>query len=169
MKFEIAFVSLSGNTEDLAHGIADNLPHDKTFVTDLSHEDITGKADVYLIGFGVNKGTVPLKIMEVLDELHGKTILFFITAGMEPTHEYRDAVERQILPFMPDDCDYKGMFMCHGKFPEQVLQAANNKLYEEPDNRFAKRILQEAELSNGHPNQTDYENASRFVREQLGL
>lgn len=74
----------------------------------ITYEDITGKADAYLIGLGVNNGTVPWKVMEVLDELHGKTILFFITSGMKPTREYSDAIERKLLPFLPDDSDYKG-------------------------------------------------------------
>ena len=167
MKIEIAFVSLSGNTENLAHGIADNLPHDKTFVTDLTHEDITGKADAYLIGFGVNKGTVPLKIMDVLDELHGKKIMFFVTCGMEPVREYRDAVEKKLLPFLPDDCEYLGLFMCQGEFPNNVLSAARNKLSEEPDNKYAQRILDDAELSAGHPNEMDFENAHNFIKERL--
>ena len=122
MKYEIAYISISGNTERLAHGIADRLPQRKTIVTDLTTEEIMKKANVYLIGFGINKGAVPLKIMEVLEELHGKTILFFVTGGMEPLNEYRDAVERKIEPFLPDDCDYRGLFLCQGQFPDTVLE-----------------------------------------------
>ena len=36
MKYEVAYISASGNTEKLAHGIADMLPEKDTFVTDLS-------------------------------------------------------------------------------------------------------------------------------------
>ena len=38
MKYEIAYVSLSGNTEKVAHGIADRFPVKDTIVTDLTHE-----------------------------------------------------------------------------------------------------------------------------------
>ena len=84
MKYEVVYISQSGNTEKLAHGIADSLPHRDTFVTDLSCEEITGKADVYLVGFGMKKEAIPLKIMDVLETLEGKTILFFVTASIKP-------------------------------------------------------------------------------------
>lgn len=168
MKYEIAYISQSGNSEKLAHGIADGLPQDSTFVTDLSCEKVTGKADIYLIVFGINRGMVPLKVMELLEELHGKILLFFITSGMEPVQEYRDAMERKLLPFIPDDCDYRGLFMCPGRFPEHVLRAAQEKLAVEPEYAAAKNVLSDAELSADHPNQTDIENAGRFIREHLG-
>ena len=88
MKYEVVYISQSGNTEKLAHGIADSLPHRDTFVTDLSCEEITGKAEVYLVGFGMKKEAIPLKVMEVLEELEGKTILLFVTASINP---YRGA------------------------------------------------------------------------------
>lgn len=163
MKYEIAYVSLSGNTEKLAHGIADKFPVSETILTDLSCEELSLTADIYLLGFGVNKGTVPLKIMEALDELHNKTIMFFVTAGMEPELSYRDSVENKITPFLPDDCNYLGMFMCQGKFPDEVLRAARLKLEEEPDNKYAKRIILDDELSNVHPNEKDFENAYNFI------
>ena len=46
MKYEIAYLSTSGNTEKLAHGIADYLPVSETFVTDLRVEDVTGQAEI---------------------------------------------------------------------------------------------------------------------------
>lgn len=167
MKFEIAYISQSGNTEKLAHGIADRFPPNRTFVTDLSYEKITGKADVYLIGFGVNKGTVPLKIMETLDELCGKTILFFITCGFEPTREYLESIERKVAVFLPDDCDYRGLFMCQGEFPNDVLQMAKAKLLNEPNNKVAKKVVDDAELSAGHPHSVDFENAYNFICKRL--
>ena len=121
------------------------------------------KADVYLLGFGVNKGIIPLKIIEALEELHGKKIMFFITCGMEPEKQYRDMIESKITPFFPENCDYRGMFMCQGKFPDEVLRAARLKLEEEPDNKYAKRIILDDELSNVHPNEKDFENAYNFI------
>ena len=65
MKYEIAYISGSGNNEKLAHGIADSLPQTDTIVTDLSCEEITKQADVYLIGFGMKREAIPLKIMAI--------------------------------------------------------------------------------------------------------
>jgi hypothetical protein len=167
MQVEIAYVSLSGNTEKLAHELADKFPPEDTFVTDLSHEMITGTADTYLFGFGVNKGAVPLSIMDALDELHEKKIMFFVTCGMEPTEEYKETVEKRLLPFIPDDCIYCGLFMCRGKFPENVIRAVQNKLEEEPDNSYARRVLADAEGSSEHPSASDCEQAYSFISERL--
>jgi len=98
MKYEIAYISQSGNTEKLAHGIADSLPHRDTFVTDLSCEEITGKADVYLVGFGLKKEAIPLKIMDVLEELEGKTILFFVR---HPSNRQRLMSKRWNVSWIP--------------------------------------------------------------------
>lgn len=151
MKYEIAYVSLSGNTEKLYHGIADSLPTQETLVTDIYHKEITKESDVHLIGFDVNKGTVSPKMMEVLDELHDKIVMFLVTCGMEPIREYRDTVEKKLLSFLPDDCEYLGMFMCQGKLPDTVLQASRNRLSEYPVNKSVRRILKESKPSHSHP------------------
>ena len=58
LNYEIAYYSLSGNTEKLAYGIAKRLPENQAFLTNLQEEEVTLAADVYLVGFGINNGTV---------------------------------------------------------------------------------------------------------------
>jgi flavodoxin len=167
MHYEIAYVSQSGNTENLAYGIADALGDSETVLTDLSQEQVTGKADVYLIGYGINKGAVPLTVMDALDELHEKEIIFLVTCGIEPTDEYKSSVEKKIVPFISDDCDYKGLFMCYGEWDEKILNAAKAKLAEEPDNPSMKKVVEEAKKAASHPTEDDYANAAKFIAEKL--
>lgn len=164
MRYEIAYVSQSGNTEKLAYGIFDKLSDKTTMITDLSHEDITGKAEIYLLGFGVNKGTVPLSVMDALDELHGKKIIFFLTSGVEPTESYRKTIEKKLLPFIPDDCEYKGLFMCYGKWSENILRKVQEALDEEPGNQTAMKVLEESKKATSHPNEADFSEAVKFIR-----
>ncbi len=77
MHYEIAYVSQSGNTENLAYGIADALGDSETVLT-LEH--VTRKADIYLVGYEVNKGIVPLPVMDALDEFSVKNS----PAGLNP-------------------------------------------------------------------------------------
>lgn len=49
MNYEIAYYSLSGNTEKLAYGIAKRLPENQAFLTNLQEEEVTLAADVYLV------------------------------------------------------------------------------------------------------------------------
>jgi flavodoxin len=167
MRYEIAYVSQSGNTERMAYGIADNLSDNSTVITDLANEKITGQADIYMLGFGVNKGTIPLSLMDALDELHGKKIIFFVTSGVEPTEEYKHSVEKKLMPFLPDDCEYYGLFMCYGKWNENVLQKAQNILSSDPENQTAKRVLAEAKNATAHPNDSDFAEVVRFIKKQL--
>lgn len=169
MKYEIAYISKSGNTKKLAEEISLRMPRHKVTITDLSASDLSKKSDFYLIGFGVNNGAIPIRIMNSLEELSGKKIMFFVTCGMEPIAEYRDFVERRLEPFVADDCEYLGLFMCQGKFPNEVLKWASERLDENLDDKVALKILEDSELSANHPNETDYDNAYNFVKEHIGL
>ena len=169
MKYEVAYISSSGNTEKLVHGIADSLPPRDTLVTDLSCEEITGKADVYLIGYGMKKEAIPLKIMDVLDELEGKTILFFVTASIKPTEAHVKEVERKLDPFMPSEHDYKGLFLCPGQVSEETLVKVKTLLEQEPDNEQAKAAYESCKRTAGRPNQEDIDDACDFVCEKLNI
>lgn len=169
MKYEVVYISQSGNTEKLAHGIADCLPHRDTYFTDLSCEDITGMADVYLLGFGMKKEAIPLKIMEVLEELEGKTILFFVTASITPTEEHIKEIERRLEPFMPTVCDYKGLYLCSGQVSEATIQNLRTLLEQDPENEQIKEAYSVCNKTIGHPNQEDIANACDFVKEKLDI
>lgn len=167
MKYEIAYLSNSGNTAVLARAIASMLPADDTHLTDLSLDDVSESADVYFIGFGVNRGMVPMKIMDSLEYADGKTVILFATCGMEPTDAYKSSIERKILPFIPDDCDYKGLFLCAGQFSETVANSIKETLRRQPENAQARALLESYQKTYGHPNSEDLEDLQDFVWEAL--
>jgi len=169
MKYEVAYISRSGNTEKLAHGIADCLPSEDTFVTDLATEEITDKADVYLIGFGLRNNTIPLKIMDVLEKLEGKIIIFFATAPVIPTEEHTKEVERRLEPFMPDECDYRGLFLCPGQVSEESFNKIRTVLEQNPGNEQAEMVYNIYNSINGHPDENDIADACKFVRKKLEI
>lgn len=154
-------------TEKLAYGIAKRLPENQAFLTNLQEEEVTLAADVYLVGFGINNGTVPLKVMDALDRLAGKKIFLFVTCGIEPSEEYKRLIERKIEPFLPDECDYCGILLCRGQIAEEVLSKIQRQFAQQPDDPAIKKMISEAKLSEGHPDETDAENAVRFIREKL--
>lgn len=167
MKYEIAYLSNSGNTAALARVIASILPADDTHLTDLSLDDVSENADVYFIGFGVNRGMVPMKIMDALECADGKTAILFATCGMEPTDAYKSSIERKILPFVPDDCDYKGFFLCAGQFSEIVVNNIKETLRQQPENAQARALWENYQKTCGHPNGEDLEDLQDFVWEAL--
>lgn len=169
MKYEVAYLSVRGNTEKLAHAIADILPPNDTFVTDLSCEELTEIADVYLIGFGMKNNAIPLKIMEVSEKLEGKTVLFFVTASLTPSREHTMEIEQRIEPFLPDDCNYKGLYLCVGQVSKETLQKVNSLLENDPENQQALAALEHCKQTFGRPNQSDMENAQLFFKNKLEL
>lgn len=169
MKYEIAYISGSGNTEKLAHGIADSLPQTDTFVTDLSCEEITKQADVYLIGFGMKREAIPLKIMEILEELEDKTILFFVTASIKSTEVHIKEVERRLEPFMPGNCDYRGLYLCPGQVSNETLEKLQTILNQEPDNEWANAAMENSRHTLERPNQNDIDEACEFVHKKLNI
>ena len=169
MKYEVAYISGSENTEKLAHGIADCLPHRDTFVTDLSCEEITKRADGYLIGFGMKCEAIPLKIMDILEELEDKTILFFVTASVKPTEVHIKEIERRLEPFMPSNCDYRGLYLCPGQVSDETLEKLQTILGQEPDNEWANAAMENCRYTLGHPNQNDIDGACEFVLKKLNV
>lgn len=169
MKYEVAYISGSGNTEKLAHGIADSLPQSDTFVTDLSCEEVTEKADVYIVGFGMKKDAIPLRIMETLERLEGKTILLFVTASVKPADALVKEIERRLDPFMPCECDYKGMYLCPGQVSEETIDKLSCLLECEPENEKALAAMDNCKNTLGHPDREDIAGACEFVRNKLDL
>lgn len=165
MNCEVAY--LSNSAAMLAEEIVDALSAEQVHLTDLSCESASAGADIYLIGFDINRGTIPMKIMDTLDAAEGKTILLFVTSGMEPTEEYKAAVERKIQPFLPDDCDYRGLFLCAAQFPDEVVQNMREVLRRDPENARAKSLMEHYQKTCGHPDVKDLADLRKFVREKL--
>jgi len=163
LKYEIAYLSSSGNTALLARSIASILPAENTHLTDLSLGSVSEIADVYFIGFGVNRGTVPLKIIESLEYTEGKTVILFITSGIEPIDSYKAAIERKISPFLPDNCNYKGLFLCAGQFPDAAASKIKEMLRLQPENEQARMLWENYQKTYGHPNNRDLEDLRNFV------
>lgn len=167
MKYEVAYISQSGNTAALASEIAELLSDEIVHLTDLARDEVSEDADVYFIGFGVNRGTVPMKVIDALEVAEGKRIFLFVTCGMEPTGSYKSSVERKILPFLPDDCNYEGLFLCPGQFPEGVVRNVQEILKRQPDNAQAITIAKNYQQACGHPNSEDFEALREFIWEKL--
>ena len=167
MKYEVAYLSNSGNTATLAGELAEMLSEEDICLTDLSCEEISEDADVYFIGFGFNRGMIPVRVLDALEVTEGKTILLFATCGMEPTESYKSFVERKVLPFLPDNCDYRGLFLCPGQFPDEVVRNLQEVLRHQPDNTQARSLLEQHQKTRRHPNEDDFENLGNFVWEKL--
>lgn len=164
MKYEISYLSKSGNTAKLAEAIASMLPPEDTKITDLALGEAAGGADISFVGFDVESGPVPLKVMDALDYAEGKTVALFATCFLEPTQEVYASVERRVAPFLPNECDYKGLFLCAGALPENIFAGIKKNISVHPNDAEASALLERYESAIGHPNAQDIENLEEFVQ-----
>ena len=169
MRYEIDYFSRSGNSKRLADAVEKLFPLQNTKFINLHYDEPTEASDAYIIVFSMNRGTVPLRVMDTLDVLAGKTILCLVTLGAEEPSDYQDKLEQKLKPFLPERCDYRGSYLCRGEFPESVVAAAVKQLETEPDNEYANMVSECCTQAKGHPDRTDVENVCAFVCDKLNL
>ena len=141
---------------------------DATLV-DLAKEDVSRDASTYILCFGMAKGEIPIRIIDTLDYLDGKTVLFLVTCGREPTDDYRRYIMRRIDPFLPDNCESLDLFLCSGAFSRELYDRAVEKLRLDPENTHARAAVERYEAVAGHPDENDIADACTFLRKTLRL
>ena len=169
MNYQVIYESRSKNTKAVAEAIMDVLPAQSSRLLDFNKEHPSKDADVYCIGFGVHASTCSLKLLDFLELLNGKTILMFATCGMEPTDAYRNLLERGIEPFLPDRCDYRGMFLCQGAIPEDGAALLRKRAGTAGDQHTLQQLDALFASAQTHPDSADLVNAGKFVKAALGL
>lgn len=168
MNYQVIYESRGGNTKAVAEAIMAVLPAGAALV-DISTQVPSRDADVYCIGYGVHSGTCSLNLLDFMEVLNGKTILLFATCGMEPTEEYRKVLERSIEAFLPDECDYRGMFLCQGAIPEEGVTMLRSHMEKAGEKEKLKQLDELFTRSQAHPDFQDLEAAAQFVKAVLQL
>jgi len=169
MDYQIAFMSNGCGTSKLVQRMKEVLPEGSTTIVDLNDAAADLDSDVYLIAFDFWRGTPPLKIIDLLVQLEEKQILIFVTSGLAYSEEYQKAVEQKIKPFLPDRCNYCGLFLCPGELPEYIAEQAKG-LCEDPVSRdYANLILENHRKTKGHPTEHDIQRMESFIRTHIPL
>lgn len=163
MKFEVAYFSKLGNATVLANAIASLLPAESTRLTDLAQSEMSGGADVNFIGFDINDGPLPLRIMDALDCAENRVLILFATCCKVPTDDIKAAVERKIYPFLPDGCDYRGLFLCAGQPPEKMIKDLEDQIRLYSYDSEIMSAYDNCQKTVGHPNEQDLETLQKFL------
>jgi len=162
--YKIVFTSKTGNTEKIAKAIYEILPDRSKDIERLTEDTKTNDADMYLIGFWVDRGSCSIDIMDFLDELDGKKVFLFGTCGMKPDREYYKRIENNVKAFIPDGNDYLGLYLCQGKMPMSI-RSRYEDMKEKPEYQDeAERMLRNFDDGLLHPDAKDLEEAKRSVK-----
>ena len=169
MKYQISYLSPAGNCRKLAEAFEDIL--EDVCIVDLACDDeIDGQ--IHLVGFEMNESSfkaIPYEVMELLDQLEEKTVLLFVTCPFKADQGARSQLERTILPFLPDSCDYRGLFLCTGEASQQLISKLQNLSAQKPEDQRASALLESCKASAGHPDEDDIMQACLFVTKELEL
>ncbi len=163
MQFEVLFVSQTGNTEKLAKAVFEAIPSKSKEIQRLTRDTELDLAETYFIGFWTNHGTCSFEVLDYISELHGKNIALFGTCGIGSDAEYYQRISRQVSAFIPDDNQYLGTFLCQGKMPMSVRNKYEEALTRGDYDSCTRKMIRNFDEALLHPNQTDYEEAKKFV------
>lgn len=170
MQYQISYLSPNGHAETLAKAFSRILPGN-TIAFDLE-EDGTAYADVQLVGFelgGTRCDAIPFKVLEYLEALNGKIVFLFATVPFQPNDAVRNRVNNSVIPFLPDECDYRGLYLCPAQSPESLVRDLQNVIASQPENTRARYWLEQCEKAKGHPNAEDLRKGCQFMRHVLEL
>lgn len=169
MKYQISYLSPSGHCKKIAEAFEDIL--EDAYVTDLKYDnDVQG--EIHLVGFEINESgfkAIPYEVMELLDQLEEKTVLIFATCPFQADQNAKDQMERSLQPFLPDSCDYRGLFLCSGEASQQLLNNLGSICQQHPEDQRASALLENCKASVGHPDEEDIMKACLYVTKELEL
>ena len=169
MKYQVVYESRTGNTRAIAEAIMMALPSKSAKLVNICAEAPSKEADAYCIGYGIHSGICPLKLLDFMELLNGKTILLFATCGLEPTDAYRKLLERNIEPFLPDKCDYRGMFVCQGAISEDGAAALRKYIEKTGKDDHLQQLDHLVIRAQTHPDCDDLDAATQFAKSALRL
>lgn len=163
MKYQVVYYSETGNTEKIAKTIFEEIPSDDKDIQRLN-EYRDKDADVYFLGFWVYHGAPSMEFLDFLSSLEGKSIALFGTCGTGNANQNYEQMERQVKAWLPETCEYKGMFMCQGKMPIAVRKACEQKKLEgkEPC-EYCDQLIQNFDRALLRPDKRDLDNVKSFV------
>ncbi len=165
-QYKVVFVSKTGNTKKVAMAIYDGIDAQWKDIVDLEEEPrCAADADVYFIGFWVNRGSASLDILEYLGELEGKKIALFGTCGFKNDEAYQKKIEQQVTAWIPENSEYLGCFFCQGKMGASVRKKYEQMREDPKMEKIAEQMIRNYDEALLHPDHTDLERAYQFAKE----
>ena len=156
MKYQISYYSPNGYAEYLANELCRVLPRN-TVHHDLTKDDSI-LADTQIVGFEMNRAeqnAIPFMVLEYLSNLEEKIIFLYATVPFEPNEQVCKRLENSIIPFLTDECDYRGLYLCAAQPSDALMGDLNGLVMSQPDNIRAQQWLKQCGAAKGHPNKTD--------------
>ena len=167
MDYMVVYSSKTGNTKKIATEIFSALPGMSKDMQNI--EEYKGKdADMFFVGFWVDRGTCDMSVIEMLSGLRGKKVALFGTCGLGHDEGYYKMIEQKVKVWVPDDCEYLGAFLCQGKMPMQLRENYEIPMEDSRQEAWRRQMLRNFDEGLFHPNEEDLKDAREFVEKVIG-
>jgi hypothetical protein len=160
-KYQIDYVKDSATTK-IATELSKKL---NANMLDLSSDNDNYDADIHIIGFHTNKDTIPIEVLDYIENLDGKQIIFYVCDYFDTSDDHRDKLERMILPFLPDECEYLGMFLCLEEMPSSTFEKITQLQKSNVDDERIQILIDKYNAGQGRPDEVDIYKLFNFVIE----
>lgn len=119
MSYAIVFSSKTGNTALLAQTLQEQLPQADCCYFG-APDAAALAADTLYVGFWTDKGKADADTLDFLQQLHGKRVFLFGTAGFGGSAPYFEKILAATRKALDGSNTVIGSFMCQGKMPVSV-------------------------------------------------
>lgn len=165
--YEVVYIDEKDEALGVVNKVLDYVGQLEVEYTDLNHFDPNEDNDVFIFAFDYLKNELPFLIMNSLSDLEGKTIMCYVCAPMMVNAQIQATIEKRILPFLPDHCQYLGCFVCSCKYSDKYLTQVHHTLKRQPTNASARAILDHQASLESHPDSNDMQEAISFFQEKI--
>ena len=161
MKQIILYDSATGNTEYLAKALSHALPN--VPCGPVGSLDCS-KAELVYLGFWTDKGKADADTLDFLQQLRGKRVFLFGTAGFGGSAPYFEKILAATRQALDGSNTVIGSFMCQGKMPVSVRQryeAMKAKPLHIPN---LDALIENFDKALSHPDAADLEQLKQAVK-----
>ena len=157
MSYAIVFSSKTGNTALLAQTLQEQLPQ-----ADCCY--FGAKSELLYVGFWTDKGKADADTLDFLQQLRGKRVFLFGTAGFGGSAPYFEKILAATRKELDGSNTVIGSFMCQGKMPVSVRQryeAMKAKPLHIPN---LDALIENFDKALSHPDAADLEQLKQAVK-----
>lgn len=160
MNILVAYYSETGNTRKVAEAIFASLRHTRKQLLSIDQAEDLEPYTLIFCGFPVQHHSVPVRMVHFLKSLpKGKPIALFATHGSLRGGEKALSAFFAAISQLPGQT-IVGTFGCRGQVKPQLI----DEWLEKPQHQAWAR---EAQSANGHPDDTDLQDAREFAETML--
>ena len=163
MRYAIVFSSKTGNTALLAQTLQEQLPQADCCYFG-APDAAALAADTLYVGFWTDKGKADADTLDFLQQLRGKRVFLFGTAGFGGSAEYFAKILSAVQAELDPSNTVVGTYMCQGRMPQSVRQRYEAMKQQPNPASNLDMLIENFDRALAHPDAGDLERLKQAVQ-----